>query len=154
MCRQPDDEKRVRVAIFSHCPRFFAYGRNAPAPMRYTIEVLPGYIKAEMLERDSAEETSEFVDAILKALGQQELRKLLISIRSSRPVFKVSEWNLSGALDKVMPMHGLKVAFISDTKELAMSQQYIELLAKQRGLAFRTFSSEKAASQWLRGDEG
>lgn len=122
--------------------------------MQYTIDVLPGYIKAEMMERDSAEETSEFVDAILKALDQQAPRKLLISIRSSRPVFKVSEWNLSGALDKVMGMHGLKVAFIADTKELAMSQQYIELLAKQRGLAFRTFGSEKAAADWLLGGEG
>lgn len=114
--------------------------------MRYTIDVLAGYIKAEMVERDSAEETSQFVEAIIKALGEHGLRKLLISIRSSRPVFKVSEWNLSGALDKVMGMSGLKVAFISDTKELAMSQQYIELLAKQRGLAFRTFGSEKAAA--------
>jgi hypothetical protein len=122
--------------------------------MRYTIDVLPGYIKAEMVERDSAEETSQFVDAILEALGEHTLRKLLISIRSSRPVFKVSEWNLSGVLDKVMGMNGLKVAFISDTKELEMSQQYIELLAKQRGLAFRTFGSEKAAADWLLRDEG
>ena len=122
--------------------------------MRYTIDVLPGYIKAEMVDRDSAEETSEFVDGILKALGEHAQRKLLISIRSSRPVFKVAEWNLSGALDKVMGMAGLKVAFISDTKELAMSQQYIELLARQRGLAFRTFAGEKAAADWLSTDDG
>lgn len=45
--------------------------------------------------------------------------------------------------------YGLRVAFISDSRELALSQEYIELIAKQRGLAFRTFASEKAAVEWL-----
>ena len=119
--------------------------------MRYTIEVGPQYIKAEMVERDTAEETKEFVDAVLGALRQHRLLRLLISTRSSRPVYKVESWNLSGALDQVMGMKGLKVALVADSKELAMSQQYIELLAQQRGLAFKTFKSERLAADWLVG---
>lgn len=122
--------------------------------MQYKIEPCAGYLKAEMVERDTAQETSEFVNAILDALRSHRIFKVLISIRSSRPVFKVEEWNLSGALEKVMGLPGLKVAFIADTKEIGMSQEYIALLAQQRGLAFRAFGAEKAAVAWLLEDSG
>jgi hypothetical protein len=68
--------------------------------VQYKIELCPGYLKAQMIERD--------------------FFRVLISIRSSRPVFKVDEWNLSSALEKVMGLPG----------------------------AFRTFSGEKAAVAW------
>jgi hypothetical protein len=117
--------------------------------VRYTIENLSGYLKAEMVERDTAAETAEFVQAIVGALRAQRGRKVLVSIRHSRPVFKVEEWKLSEALDQVMGIAGLKVAFVADTRELAMSQDYIALLGRQRGLQFEAFSTELAALGWL-----
>jgi hypothetical protein len=117
--------------------------------VQYKIEVCAGHIKAEMIERDTAEETSEFVNAVLGALRSHRIGRVLISIRSSRPVFKVEEWNLSGALDQLVGIPGLKVAFIADTKELRLSQEYIALLAQQRGLAFRAFGGETPAVAWL-----
>lgn len=118
--------------------------------MKYSIEQREGYLVAEMLERDTAEETRAFVDAILEALRSSGLQRLLISIRSSRPVFKVQEWDLSGALAQVASLPGLKVAFISDTREIGMSQEYISLIASQRGLDFRPFGAEGDAVAWLR----
>ena len=118
--------------------------------MRYTIERRPGYLKAEMLERDTAEETRQFVVAILAELRKGETTRVLIATRKSRPVYKVESWDLSAALEEIMPLRDrLRVAFISDSRELALSQEYIELIAKQRGLAFRTFASEQAALAWL-----
>lgn len=106
-----------------------------------------------MVERDTAAETSEFVNAILEALRSHRIFKVLISIRSSRPVFKVEEWNLSGVLEQLLRLPALKVAFIADTKEISLSQEYIALLAQQRGLAFQAFSGEKAAVGWLLEEE-
>ena len=118
--------------------------------VKYTIEPQDGgYLKAEMVERDTAAETAEFVEAIVEALLAHAADKLLISIRESRPVFKVEEWKLSAALDKVMSIAGLQVAFISDSREVQMSQEYIALLGRQRGLDFRSFESEQAAVAWL-----
>lgn len=117
--------------------------------MRYKIEQLPGYLKAEMVERDTAEETAAFVEAIVEALRAGRADRLLVSIRSSRPVFKVEEWKLSAALDKVMSIAGLKVAFIADVREVQMSQEYIALLGRQRGLQFESFDSEAEALAWL-----
>jgi hypothetical protein len=122
--------------------------------MQYKIEPCAGYLKAEMIERDTAAETSEFVNAVLSALRSHRIFRVLISVRSSRPVFKVEEWNLSGVLNQLMGLPGLKVAFIADTKEISMSQEYIALLGQQRGLAFRSFGAEKAAVAWLLEDGG
>lgn len=83
--------------------------------MRYTIEKRDGHLKAEMVERDTAEETAEFVEAIVQALRAGSVDRLLISIRDSRPVFRVEQWRLSAALDQVMSIAGLKVAFIADS---------------------------------------
>jgi hypothetical protein len=96
--------------------------------MRYTIDVHPGYIRAEMREREAGEETRAFVEAILAALRQHKLQRLLISVRASRPVFKVEQYGLSEALLQVAGS-GLRVAFISDTRETAMSQEYIAATA-------------------------
>jgi hypothetical protein len=120
-----------------------------PLPLRYKIEQRPGYLKAEMVERDTAEETAAFVEAIVEALRAGPADRLLVSIRSSRPVFKVEDWKLSAALDKVMSIAGLKVAFIADVREVQMSQEYIALLGRQRGLQFESFDSEAEALAWL-----
>lgn len=117
--------------------------------MRYTIVAAPRYVKAEMVERDTAEETKEFVHAILETLRKHKPPRVLVCVRSSRPVYKVDSWDLSGALDQMVLLKGLRVALIADSKELAMSQEYIALLARQRGVDFRTFAAEKEAAEWL-----
>jgi hypothetical protein len=122
--------------------------------MRYTIEPRPGYLKAEMLGRETAAETAQFVQAIVAAMGAHQVYRVLVSIRSSRPVFKVEEWKLSQTLDELMRTPQVQVAFISDTPELKMSQDYIALLGRQRGLAFETFAAEEDAVAWLRTEAG
>jgi len=119
--------------------------------VQHWIEVGPAYIRAVMVGRTTAEETRRFAHAQLAALKESGLRKLLVSVSSSRPVFKVQGWNLSSVLDEMVAMEGLKVALVSDTRELALSHQYVELLARQRGLAFKTFGDEQAGVEWLMG---
>lgn len=52
-----------------------------------------------------------------------------------------------------MSIPGLRVAFVSDSREIAMSQDYIALLGRQRGLEFRAFGTEEAAAiAWLHHD--
>jgi hypothetical protein len=117
--------------------------------MRYTIDVHAGYIKAEMRGRETGEETRTFVNALLASLRQHNTARVLISVRESRPVFKVEEWGFSDAIAKVLGT-GLRVAFIADSKEVAMSQDYIGLLGRQKGFDFRSFAAEAEAVEWLR----
>lgn len=117
--------------------------------VKYDVSLLDGYIKAEMRGRDTAEETREFVAAILQAVRTHGVSRILISIRASRALFKVEDWKFSEALEESIRIARLKVAFISDSKEVSMSQQYIALLGTQRGLDFRAFDSEPEAVAWL-----
>lgn len=119
--------------------------------MKYTVEPRAGYLRAEMRERESAAETRAFVEAILAAMAEHKLHRVLISIRESRAIFKVEDWQLSQALEQAMRMAAVRVAFISDSAEVALSQQYIALLGRQRGLAFQAFGSESEAAAWLLG---
>jgi hypothetical protein len=43
----------------------------------------------------------------------------------------------------------LRIALASDSRELLASQQYIALLAQQRGIDVAAFAAEPAARQWL-----
>lgn len=123
--------------------------RGRGPPLKFTIEARAGYIKAEMRDRQTAEETRQFVGALVDAVRSHHIFRVLISVRESRAIFKVEEWHFSDAVAQAMRMGGLKVAFISDAPEVSMSQQYIAMLGRQRGLAFKDFASEAEAVAWL-----
>lgn len=104
-----------------------------------------------MRERDSAEETREFVAAILDALKIHRVGRILISIVASRALFKVEDWKFSEAVEQAIRIANVQVAFVADSKDVRMSQQYIALLGRQRGLRFEAFDSEPQALAWLLG---
>lgn len=117
--------------------------------MRQSIEIGPDYVRAEMVGRTSASQTRRFIGRQVAALRESGLRRLLVSVRDSRALFKVQDWDFLGVLDEMAEMKGLKVALVSDTKELAMAHEYAALLGRQRRLAFRAFRNERQAVAWL-----
>lgn len=119
--------------------------------MKYTIELVDGYLRARMRERDSAEETREFVTAILEALKIHRVGRILISIEASRALFKVEDWKFSDAVEQAIRIANVQVAFVADSADVRMSQQYIALLGRQRGLRFEAFDAEPQAVAWLLG---
>lgn len=117
--------------------------------MRYTIEAREGYLHAELVERETAQETREFSEAVHAAMLEKRLSRLLVVVRASRPIFRVEEYRLSEFLGRVIAIAGLRVALVSDSRELAAAHEYVQLIAAQRGIALRGFASEKAALAWL-----
>ena len=117
--------------------------------MRYTITAQGGYLRAEMTGRDTAAETREFVDAIVKGLRESGLNRLLIVIRQSRAIFKVGEYNIDDYFKAVASIPDLRVAHVGDTAELRASQEYIALRGKQHGVECRALKDEKEAVGWL-----
>ena len=120
--------------------------------MRFTITPRDGFLLAEMTDRETSEETAEFVRGLVAGLIDHNANRLLISVRSSRPIYKVEGWGLSEAMSRIERIPGLRIAFISDTKEMRMAQEYIRLLVVQRGVAAMNFESEDEAVAWLRKD--
>ena len=124
---------------------------GAPHDMRYEITVAPDHLKADLFDRETAEETREFLDAVSAEARKHERLQVLISVHSSKAIFKVEQY---GILDYFKELGGLpkkyRVALTGDSEVIRISQQYIESLARQHSLNVRSFQSEQAALNWLR----
>lgn len=118
--------------------------------MRYTIALEQDYLRAELFERETAEQTSEF----LRAAATEGLRlgcnKALVSVHASRPIFKVEQFQFSAYMEALAARPSVMVALVSGSDELHAAHQYIELLAQQHGANLRCFRHEPEAVQWLR----
>jgi hypothetical protein len=118
--------------------------------MRFNIAVEHDYLRAELFERETAEQTSEF----LRAAATEGLRlgcsKALVSVQSSRPIFKVEQYQLSAYVEALAARPSVMVALVSGNDEIHAAHQYIELLAQQHGANVRCFRHEPEAVQWLR----
>ena len=117
--------------------------------MRYSIEMREGYLRAEMVERETPQETREFGEAVQGAMRDKGIARALVVVRASAPVFRVEEYRLSDFLTRISEMPGLRIALVSDSRELAAAHEYVELIASQRGMPLQAFPTEKSALEWL-----
>lgn len=108
-----------------------------------------GYLEVSVSERGGKGDARELLQQIIAAVQAGEHRRLLISVKRSRAIFKVEEYGLSDVLARAAGVPGLRVALVADTPELFASYQYVELLAAQKQLATKAFRSEPDAVRWL-----
>jgi len=120
--------------------------------MKYQIELLTGYIKATLSDRQADEETRQLWDAVLDALRQHNVGRVLLSVKQSKAVLDVENFGFTTVLAQLAVMNRAKVALVSDTDAVAASHAAIERIASQRGLQIKAFRDEQAAAAWLTGD--
>lgn len=117
----------------------------------WRITVAPDYLKAELAGRETAAETREFLRAVAAAATENSLRRVLISVSSSKPLFKVDDYGIDEFLGLLAAKPGSRVALLADSEEVRVAHEYIEVLARQCGALVRSFRSETPAVEWLRG---
>lgn len=111
--------------------------------------MLGDVLRVDVRERETAEETREIAEQTFAERDKHDALSLLIVIRDSRPIFKVEEYGLSGIFARLAAVPGLRLAVCAEDSALHSAHQYIEVLARQRGLAYRAFRAEKDALAWL-----
>lgn len=122
--------------------------------MRYSVSVEDSHIRCEVFDRKTVEETKQFVDAIFEKLRETKMRRVLVLIRDSQPIFTVGRYQLEQIFKSAAAMvPGLRVAHVSDSKELQASQDYIALLGRQQGVACRALRDEQEGLKWLLSEE-
>ncbi len=117
--------------------------------MWYRLTREPEYLRAEMFDRRTAEETRLFLAAAAAELERDPCSAVLVWVRSSIPVFAVGRYGLEDYLDRLAGRSAFKIALLADSEEVRISHEYVEALARQRGVAVRAFRDEAAALQWL-----
>ncbi len=114
----------------------------------HRISAEPGYLKAELFGRQTADETRKFLEALHAAALEHRRARILVCVRNSKPIFTVERYGISRYLD-IAFKSAYKIALMGDTPELRIAHQYIAMLAVMRGVDLRTFQDEIVAIEWL-----
>lgn len=117
---------------------------------RIWTAVEPFILRAELLDRESTEETRSFLEAVLRENRRYRRPCLLINVSSSRPVFHVEQHGLIDCFRDLAQSGVHQIALMGDTEELRLSHEYLELISQQHGLDVRSFNDEQTAIGWFR----
>jgi len=115
---------------------------------QFTVE--EGYLKVDLFNRQTAEETRDALAAIAATARKHARSQILISVHASRPIFKVEQFGLPDYFKALGETSRCRIALTGDSDELTLSHQYIESLADLHGVNVRSFRSEAAALQWFK----
>jgi len=116
--------------------------------MAYSITVEEDFVRAELVGRETVEETKEFLRAVARLSATHLL--FLIRIANSKSMFRLEQPGLIESFREVACSPSHKVALLADTMDLRVSHEYLELIARQHALNVRSFRSMDEALRWLR----
>ena len=118
--------------------------------MNYRISTESGFLRADLLERETADETRTFLQAVVLATVNHRCSRVLVHVRLSKPLFTVERHGVLRTLQRIASDPTHKIALLGDTLELGMSHDYVSLLGRQQGICLRSFQSEAEAVAWLK----
>jgi hypothetical protein len=118
--------------------------------MEYRISTENGFLKAELLDRETADETREFLQSVVLASVNHRCSRVLVHVRLSKPLFTIERHGVLRTLRKIASHPTHKIALLGDTVELGMSHDYVSLLGRQQGICLRSFQREAEAVAWLK----
>src|SRR5258706_12246174 len=108
--------------------------------MRYKITAKSEFLLAQMFDRDTAEETQEFLRAVVLENKTHRRRLVLLDIRSSRPLFHDPErLRLFDYFRELTFDKPCRTALLANTKELCISHKSLSLLSRKQQFNVRSF---------------
>jgi hypothetical protein len=116
--------------------------------MRYQILPLPLYLRADLHQRKSAEETRQFLEAVAAEGIRLGKWRVLISVHESDPIFTVEKYGLSAFIETAQK-YAERIALVADTREVRIAHEYAAVLIRLAGVDVRTFEEEAPAIAWL-----
>ena len=117
--------------------------------MLYRISSEPGYLRADLFQRETVAEAGEFFAAVADIAARRNHSSILISVHSSSPLFTIERSGFLKEFEALSAAPGHRIALVADSKELNQSHEYLELLAQRHGINARHFRAEVSALEWL-----
>jgi hypothetical protein len=117
--------------------------------MQYRFNDLRDYLRADLLERETAAESEQFLTLVKEAALRHASRRVLICVHSPRAIFKVERYRASAFLQDLAAEPSARVALVARHFEVRLTQQYVEVLARLKKAPLRSFAHEAAAVRWL-----
>jgi hypothetical protein len=118
--------------------------------MQYKIAMERGFLRADLLERETAEETRRFLRAVVFESVRHGCPRVLVHVRSSKTLFTVERFGVLETFKRLASDPAHRIALVGDTVEMGISHDYVALLARQQGITLRNFHNESQAIEWVR----
>jgi hypothetical protein len=119
--------------------------------MEVRLTLAGGILKAQVINRQSIEDTVEYLSALEREYEKCPAPKVLISVARSSAIFTLKDVGFDEWLRKAQA-EGVRVALVGDTFAVQLSHQYVETIARIRGVPVRAFKSDAEAMRWLTGN--
>jgi hypothetical protein len=117
--------------------------------VKFRITDLRDYLRADLLERETAAESEQFLHAVKDVALKHPSERLLICVHSPRAIFRVEKYHASDFLQELAARPSGKVALVARHFEVRLTQQYVEVLARLKKASLRSFAHESTAIRWL-----
>ena len=117
--------------------------------MHYRFTRRDDHLHAELIERESVDETVSFIRALAAEALKARCTRVLVCVRRSRTIFTVEKYSISSWLRQLAAVPEARVALVGDSSEMHAAHQYIELLARQQNANVRAFRDEARAREWM-----
>ena len=118
--------------------------------MQYKIAMDRGFLRADLLRRETAEETRRFLRAVVFESVRHGCPRVLVHVRSSKTLFTVEKFGVLETFKRLASDPAHRIALVGDTVEMGISHDYVALLARQQGITLRNFHNESQAIEWVR----
>ena len=118
--------------------------------MVYRIATERDYLRADLFNRETAEESREFFDAVADCATRHQRSCILISVHSSSPMFTVERSGFLARFTHIGADPSHKIALVADDQELDHSHEYFVLRGRMHGMNVRHFRDDQSALEWFR----
>src|SRR6266480_167895 len=110
------------------------------------ITVGPGYLKADLFDRQTAEEERDALAAIAAEARKHACSQILISVHASRPLFKIEQYGFPDYFRDFGKILECRIALTGDSNELRLSSNTSSSLRDAGGSTCGAFPTKKRRS--------
>jgi hypothetical protein len=118
--------------------------------MEYSIEADAEFLRVKLSGRDTDQPPSDVCARILLESERLERRRILIELDQKFPLSPTSQYQLVTRLPQIGFTIDHRIALVHKTPEARKSNDFINVVASNRGVMVRNFPGLHDAESWLR----
>ena len=118
--------------------------------MQFTIDADEEFFRVKLWGRDTDSPPSRVCAAVLSESRKLALNRILIELDQKSPLSPTSQFALVSRLPEIGFTHQHKIALVHRAPAMQNANEFINVVAGNRGLNVRNFPSVDAATAWLR----
>lgn len=118
--------------------------------MEHSIEADKEFLRVRVSGRDTNTPPSEVCAEVLRESTRLGLMRILIELDQKFPLSPASQYQLVTKLPEIGLTRKHRIALVHRKPEAQKANEFIDVVAANRGIQMRNFPSVEEATAWLR----